>query len=270
LIENKITVEKAVELALQEISSKVSEDIIPMIIEEYTIIFDWGIVFCWNDERGLTKKDKGKFLIGRHEVLVDRISQKVMFLKEPFLDIELEKYRESKGYPHSIKFPSKIDLSTLDEISRVIVLLGTEEVHQINQGIKIIEEKKLFDLRNLLKAKVGKETEDLLMDSLKYMGWGGIVWYESELMTMPKEVELLKLTTDSILILNSQLKKLPNEILELKNLEKIEIDNTPIEDMPMDLRGLKNLRKIIIEGTKISQEKKNKFLLPPNCSIEIK
>ena len=148
MVKNRISIEKAVELALEEISLRVSEDIIPMIIGDATIVFDWGIVFCWDDERGLTKKDTGKFLFGRHEVLVDRFTKEVVFLNEPFLDIELEKYRESKRYAHIIKFPPKIDLSTLDEINRAIVLLGTEELYQIKQGIKIIEEKKLFDLGN--------------------------------------------------------------------------------------------------------------------------
>lgn len=270
MIKSKISVEKAAEVALKEISSKVSADVIPMVIRDSAKVFDWGIVFCWNDERGITGKDKGKFLFGRHEVLVDRISEEVLFLKEPLLDIELERYRESRNYAHVIKFPPKEDLSTLDEINRSIVLLRTQEVYQIRQGIKLIEEKKLFDLENLIRAKTGKPAGDLVLDSMKSMFWDGIVWYESKLEIMPKEVRLLGRFMNRILIMNSKLKELPNEILELKNLEKIELEHTPISNLPKDLRNLKKLRKLQIEGTHISPDQTDEFLVPKKCKLEIK
>ena len=80
----RLSLDAAKKIAIEKIAEKVLEDdIIPMIIDSYTKVFAWGIVFLWNDERGLTRKDVKKMLFGKHQVLVDRYTNAVIFLKEP-------------------------------------------------------------------------------------------------------------------------------------------------------------------------------------------
>lgn len=260
-----LSLEKAREIVLGKLDSRFG------IMEKYTKDFQWGTVFTIESKEYIETGKNG--IVGVAPILVDKVDGSIHSIcqKNETLDKELEEYRKARGYPHVIKFPPKGKLETMTDLEKVITLMSTGEFVQVEMAIKIVEEKKLFDLNGLGDLCYNYKINNLVESIARYFsGIGGeYILYESTLKRLPDEITLFKDKITSFYINSSKLEELPKSILRLKKLKSIYVTATPLRKMPHDLTPLENLKSVELERTKIKPENKNKFSLPNGCKLII-
>lgn len=150
-------------------------------------------------------------------------------------------------------------------------MLKTEELVQIEQAIKIIEDNNLFSPKGLAeiceKRKISNIIE-AISNGFNFVG-GNFYFYDSDLKIIPNEISIFKNKITSLSIYLGQIEVVPNSIVELSNLISIKIELTPLKSMPFDLRKLNKLKKLYIKYTKFPIEQKDKFLVPEGCEVII-
>ena len=231
--------------------------------------FEWGTLFYVQSKEFIENSQNP--YIGIAPRLVDKIDGSIHVIDGlGILDKQLEDYRESKGYPESIKFPVKKDLSKLSDIEKVFLLIETKEISQIEEAIEIVKEKKLFDLDGLKKICCAKE-ELSLVESLAiyFPSRGDYNLYKSKLERMPDEIALFRKRITGLWVSHSMLKEIPLSILMLDELKFIIIEQTPLEEIPYDWSKMKQLKEIVLEKTNIKITERSKFKLPKGCKLEI-
>ncbi|UZR99610.1 hypothetical protein [Chondrinema litorale] len=120
--------------------------------QEYAITwakeFEWGAIVGWNSceyfEKGINE------LTDNNPVLIDKYDNSLHFLRSlgssPMFDRDLENYREKKGYKHVIKFPIDESNGEMTNIDKVLALMKSKEICQVEKAIEIVNQQKLFDL----------------------------------------------------------------------------------------------------------------------------
>ncbi|MEM1134697.1 MAG: hypothetical protein AAGI07_02575 [Bacteroidota bacterium] len=239
----------------------------------FTLDFEWGVVFGWNS-KGYVRT--GKYpMVGCAPVLIDKMEGNIHSLRpsgqDESLDEILEKYRQKKGYNHIIKFPPKGNLSMMSDLERVFSLMDTRESFQIEDAIKIVKQKNLFDLDAFKKVI---DPDNRYQNILKAIIHGfpisnQYILYNSDIELLPKEITLFKETIEHIYISISRIKKLPDEIKDLYKLKSIVVEASPLEYMPTRLSELNFLEEVRLENTCISSDQLQEFNLPRNCTIKI-
>lgn len=159
----------------------------------------------------------------------------------------------------------------MSTFERVIALLKTEELIQIEQAIKIIEFNNLFSPKGLAEVCKRRKTNNIIEDisnGFNYIG-GNYYLYDSDLKVIPNEIRLFKNEITSLSIYLGKIESVPNSITELSNLVSLDIELTPLKSIPFDLRNLSKLKRLSIKYTKFPIEQKSKFLLPKECELII-
>jgi len=237
-------------------------------IEEDSIKdFKWGSLFKLES----AKYEETGNITGLPLFLVDKITGEIITIAyQKNIDLQLEKYREEKGYEHIIKFPVKGDLNNMSSIEKVFALCRTEELFQIEKAIKLIESKNLFSVIGFAEVCKGRITKKITeaISRINYIR-GNYFLYESDLKIIPDEIALFKNEITSLNIYLGDIEIIPNEITKMENLESIEIEFVPLKSMPFDLSNLKKLKKLSIKNTKFPIQNKRKLIIPKNCEILI-
>ena len=267
---NKISIQEAENLVLNYLDKKMPNNFIPAIQSNSTIMFEWGIVIYWNDKRFVEDKISKHSQIGVSPFLVDRIDKSLHELNYlELLDKQLEEYRLTKGYSHAIKFPV-IRTEFKNGLDKIFSLFETKEIFQIKEGLKLLkEEYPQFEVSNLVTFLKGKPVTTIEYDIACFFKRDSIILYQSEIKNIPKEILVLKDYLKKLEIILTQIKIVPEFILELKELEFLSIEDNKLIEIPFDLRNLVNLKEVRLLNTGLSQNEIKQLKLVKNCKLEI-
>ncbi|AGS80636.1 leucine rich repeat protein [Leptospira phage vB_LnoZ_CZ214-LE1] len=90
---------------------------------------------------------------------------------------------------------------------------------------------------------------------------------DNQLKTLPKEIGQLK-NLQELYLSDNQLATLPKEIGQLKNLQELDLHNNQLATLPKEIGQLKNLQALGLINNQLSSKEKErirKFL--PKCKI---
>lgn len=245
----KLSLDRAKKIAYEKIGIDLDDENRPIILEEFTLDFDWGFVFYYEGKKAIETNNFEYGYIGNVPILVDKINGEANYVGGigKILDADLENYREQKGYPNSIKFPVQENIANKPIIEKAKALFRTGEILQIKKGVKLLEENLILDLvkfKNLIfnsafpnwtfeeMIAAQFESEELVLNN----GIGN---------EFPDELEIFKDIT-SISLSGAKLKSISDDILKLPKLKSIIIWYSEIEEITSRIFELKFLERIEI------------------------
>lgn len=252
-----ISLVKAKEIAYQKIGIDLSDDNRPLIMDEYTLDFDWGYVFYYNGKKAIENNNSEFGYIGNVSILVDKFDGSTKYVGGvgSILDTQLEQYREIKGYPHSIKFPLKEDISDKTDLAKVKALFMTGEIFQIQIGIQKIKENNLVDieeLRKIIHDNIFPERtfEEMIASQFKLrsINLGNQIGS-----VFPTELNLFYDCTE-LWINGAKLDSISNNILKLPQLKKIVFWMSKVEEISSEVLKLEYLECIEIFEAKFGEQ----------------
>jgi len=271
---NKLSLNDAKEIAYAKIGMDLTMANRPIILDDATLDFEWGYVFYYNGKKAIETNEEEFSYFGSKPILVDKFDGSAIYVGaiNRILDSELEDHRREKGYPASIKFPIKEDIGKLPLMEQVKMLFRTGEISQIKKGIKIVEEKKLFEIENFKKIIFNNAFQDWNFEEqiaaqfnhetvILNNGIGTVFPHEFNIFKDAKELSFsgveLEAVTDSILDLEnleeikiwySSIHKITSRVEELTSLKYIEIlDSTLGEQANFILKKLEKSGRIMLE-----------------------
>lgn len=251
------SLDEAKEIAYQKIGIDLSIPNRPMIMDKYTLDFDWGYVFYYNGKKAIENNNSEFGYIGNAPILVDKFDGNTKYVGGvgSILDSQLEEYREIKGYPHSIKFPLKEDISDKTDLEKVKALFTTGEIFQIQIGIRIIEENSLVDteeLRKIIHNNIFPERtfEEMIASQFKLRS----INLGSQIGNVfPIELNLFDDCTE-LSISGAKLDSISNNILMLPQLKKIVFWMSEVEEISSEVLKLDHLESIEIFDAKFGKQ----------------
>ncbi len=261
------SLEHAKELAYQHLRITNVEESKLLIDDRYTKEFEWGYLFSYNsrqlvDGAKLTASEKmGLRLAGNLPILVDKVDGTTHDVGGVYvvLDVELEEYRKSKGYPPCVKFPLKEPIEGKSPIEQVQALFASNEIIQIQQGLELAQEKQLFDLvefeeflRQSQQSKY-KSLEELI---LKHFAGNQVmvVYKESKLPTQTA------IFADTKMLYFYEVEKIDSAYFNFPKIEEIEFHDCTIREIPNEIMGLNRLNQINITYSKLGWKARRTLL----------
>jgi len=137
-----------------------------------------------------------------------------------------------------------LNMNEIKDLSNIKKLINLEELH-INSNILTILPKEIFQIKNLkfLSCKYNK-LKELSKEIKNLKNLNLLLCNFNKLLEIPKEIGSLT----NLLIFNCSnnfnIKNLPNEIGNLKNLQELYINNMKLTILPETIGNLKNLTKL--------------------------
>ena len=124
---------------------------------------------------------------------------------------------------------------------------------------------KLLSDEELENAKTYYSLKEALKDPLKIYKLD--LSYQ-KLEKLPKEIENLN-NLQRLSLWRNHLKALPREIGKLNNLQRLELGGNQLKALPKEIGNLKNLKKLYLRNNKLSEKEKEKVKkLLPKCEIK--
>lgn len=260
---SKITLQEAKAIAYQKIGENLNHPNRPVIIDEATLEFEWGFVFYYNGKRYLEEKYMDAAYIGNVPILVDKYDGTADYVggAAVILDSDLEKYRNRKGYAHSLKFPIGKDISNLPAIERVKTLFRTGEIYQVQQGLELMKQNDLFSV-DLLKHIVSNSVFDnwTFEEQIIAAFRGGILALNGENIgnQIPEHLEIFNDIT-CLNLSNMKLELLNDNILQFEKITKLELHFCDIKDITPNIKKINKLKEIELWDTKLGTSAKSKI-----------
>jgi hypothetical protein len=192
--------------------------------------------------------------MGNLPILVDKhdgSSHKVGRITK-ILDVELEEYRESKGYSHCIKFPLKESIEGKSPIEQVQMLFESREIAQIKQGLAIAKEKKLFDLDEFERFMMQKKSfsANTLEETILIYFRGEQSMFFDKNNPLPQQTDVFG-RVQSLDIYKAELNELDKRYFELPKLKTITIFDSKINKLPHEILSLKELEEVHLYSSKM-------------------
>jgi len=254
---NRLTLEEAKRIAYEKIGIELSIENRPIILDIYTLEFDWGFIFHYNGKKYIETEDSEYSYIGNIPILVDRIESSAIRIGGigKILDSEIEKYRSTKGYPQRIKFPIKEDLDRLSPIDQVKRLFGTGELLQIEKGVELVEKHKLFDLHQFksivfnnafpnwtFQEQIASQFESVSIVLTKSIG-----------NDFPEELQIFNNST-RLNLSGVNIHEIGSTIVQLDKLKCIEIWYSEVDQISPKILEIKTLESIEIIDSKLGEQ----------------
>lgn len=237
----------------------------PIFKDELTLDFYWGFVFFYDGKKAIEENNNEYSYFYRPPILVDKFTGelvKINLMPDILLDEKLEKYRKSKGYYLTAKFPVLNGIEKLPLQEQIKSYFRSGEFLQVKMGLTLIKENKLVDLSkfqqivyhaNFIKNYDAFEENILasfhVQEKLTFWGMTGEFF---------EEIDLFE-DVSSLCIGGSQLNSIGHSILKLQQLKKITFRESEILSITPEILKLKNLAEITIWDSKMSLEVKDLF-----------
>lgn len=254
---NRLTLEEAKRIAYEKIGIELSIENRPIILDIYTLEFDWGFIFHYNGKKYIETEDSEYSYIGNVPVLIDRIDSSAIHVGGigKILDSEIEKYRLTKGYPEQIKFPIGEDLERLPPIDQVKKLFKTGELLQIEKGVELIENYKLFNLKEFKRLVFN----DVFPDWTFHEQIAAQFESDSVILTksigneFPEELEVFNDST-KLCLSGVSIQEIGSTIIQLDKLKWIEIWYSEVDQIDSKILELQSLESIEIVDSKLGEQ----------------
>lgn len=238
----------------------------PMKIKESSVRdFKWGTLLYLEN----ATNDK---ILGLPYFLIDKITGEIISIDyQKNLDSQLEEYRKKKGYSHVVKFPAKGDFKKMTPFEKAFALMETEEIYQIKQAVEIIETHNLFSPIGLAEICSGGRNNNIYKSISN--GINGkkdtILFYGATIKVIPEEILLFKNSIKNLLIHSGQIEVLPEFITKLTKLECIDVSDIPLKSIPYNMANLSELNELNFSAIKTLSLKREDFVVPRGCRINI-
>jgi len=253
----KLTLENAKMFAYDKIGIDLKHENRPVILDEYTLDFEWGYVFFYNGKKAIETKNSDYDYIGGCPILIDKYDGTATYVGAigKVIDSELENYREKKGYPLTIKFPIEEDISNLPLIDQVKRIFKTGELYQIKEAMKMVETNKLFNVDCFKKIIFNNAFPDWTFEEqiAAQFKHGTIILNSKIGNIFPKDLNIFN-DAKRLSFSGVKLEEITNDILQLTNLEEIEIWYSKVNQISPDIINLKNLKYIELLDSKLGKQ----------------